>query len=218
MVSMALSRLQKANDAVWMDARRDLSRVVSRLPASEPGAMKDALFDFIPPLVDKHGDVAATVAADWFEEFRASELGSNEFSASLSDLVPTEQVNGRLGFLTRDGGPVALSDYAYTMKFLEIMVNEYVLKPGHDTIMENSFRDGAGWARVPEAGACDWCLMLASRGFKYSKETVGDTNQFHGKCRCHGMPVWDETKARVVHGYDPDGLYEQYLAKTRPTT
>jgi hypothetical protein len=26
------------------------------------------------------------------------------------------------------------------------------------------------------------------------------------------MPVWDETRARVEFGYDPDALYDQYRA------
>lgn len=95
------------------------------------------------------------------------------------------------------------------------MTNEYVLKPGHDTIMYNAKRDKVAYARVPEPGACKWCLMLASRGFAYSSKESAltkDGERFHGHCRCHSMPVYDETRARVEYGYNPERFYEEYLA------
>jgi hypothetical protein len=94
--------------------------------------------------------------------------------------------------------------------FLGLMSNEYALQPGRDTVMQAAHAENAAYARVPEPGACKFCLMLASRGFVYSKSTAGDSKKFHGKCRCNAMPVWDETRARVEYGYDPDALYDQY--------
>jgi hypothetical protein len=90
------------------------------------------------------------------------------------------------------------------------MANEYALQPGRDTIVESAHKDNAAYARVPEPGACKFCLKLASRGFVYSKSSVGDSKKFHGKCRCNAVPVWDETRARVEYGYDPDALYDLY--------
>ena len=78
--------------------------------------------------------------------------------------------------------------------------------------MQSAHKDNAAYARVPEPGACKFCLMLASRGFVYSKSTAGQTKKFHGKCRCNAVPVWDETRARVQYGYDPVALYDQYRA------
>lgn len=41
------------------------------------------------------------------------------------------------------------------------------------------------WRRVPEAGACPFCLMLATRGAVYRNErTAGDSNDYHWRCRC----------------------------------
>ncbi len=43
----------------------------------------------------------------------------------------------------------------------------------------------AAWRRVPEAGACDFCLMLATRGAVYrTAQTAGDGNDYHRHCRC----------------------------------
>jgi hypothetical protein len=170
------------------------------------------LFDYVPALVSQYGDIAATVAADWYEELRAAEGVSGSFRPPLAPVVPLEQVNGRIGYATRASGPLFLGDSATLTAFLSMMANEYTLQPGRDTVMQAAHKDKAAYARVPEPGACKFCLMLASRGFVYSKDTVGDSKKFHGKCRCNAIPVWDETRARVEYGYDPNALYDQYRA------
>lgn len=207
-----LTRLQSANDGVAAAADRELRAFLSGLDLTDVAAVKAAVFEYVPVLVEKYGDMAALVAADWFDEFRAAEAIGGRYKAVLAPATGSDVVARRLGFATREGGALALGLPTDFVAFLSLMVNEYVMAPGHDTVLENTFKSGAAYARVPEPGACDFCLMLASRGFVYSKATVGDSTKFHGNCRCHGMPVWDETKARVKYGYDPDRLYEQYLS------
>ena len=179
-----------------------------------PDLVQAALFEYVPGLVSEYGDMAATVAADWFEELRAAEGVTGAFRSPLASSVPLEQVNARLGYATRASGPLWLGDSATLTTFLGMMANEYALQPGRETVMQAAHKDNAAYARVPEPGACKFCLMLASRGFVYSKSAAGGTKKFHGKCRCNAVPVWDETKARVQYGYDPDALYDQY-AKVR---
>jgi hypothetical protein len=44
------------------------------------------------------------------------------------------------------------------------------------------------WRRVPEPKACDFCLMLASRGAVYhTAATAGDGNDYHRHCRCDAV-------------------------------
>jgi hypothetical protein len=154
--------------------------------------------------------MAATVAADWYDELRASEGVRGSFRAPLAPSTPVEQVNARLGFATRPDGPLFTAQTDILAGFLGSMTNEYALQPGRETVIQAAHKDGAGYARVPEPGACKFCLMLASRGFVYSKDSVGQSKKFHGKCRCNPMPVWDETRARVEYGYDPEFLKKQY--------
>lgn len=67
------------------------------------------------------------------------------------------------------------------------MLSRLVTKPGTDTVVENVLRDGTAFARVPEPGACSFCLMLASRGAVYTRRSVGSVNRFHDNCRCLGI-------------------------------
>ena len=66
------------------------------------------------------------------------------------------------------------------------------------------------WARVPRGETCEFCLMLASRGFAYTSEkTAGREMQYHSDCDCRIVPSWGK---QTLKGYDPEGLYERYKA------
>jgi hypothetical protein len=207
-----LTQFEQANNGIADLIERDLLDFLGALDFGRPEAVQPALFEFVPALVSQYGDVAASVAADWYDELRASEGVPGGFRAPLAPLIPAEQVNARLGYATRSSGPLWLGDSATLNGFLSLMANEYALQPGRDTVMQAAHKDKAAYARIPEPGACKFCLMLASRGFVYSKSTAGQTKKFHGKCRCNVLPTWDETRARVEFGYDPDALYDLYRA------
>ncbi|WP_346921703.1 hypothetical protein [Glutamicibacter creatinolyticus] len=212
MSAAVLEKFTTANDAISARVDGELRRVLGRIDLANPAVARSALFEAIPPLVERWGDVAAVVAAEWFEQFRAVE-GASGPRATLAPKVPEGVINGRLGFATRESGHLFAGQTSEFANFLSLIVNEYVLQPGHDTVAMNSARSKARYARVPEPGACAFCLTLASRGFVYTKSTVTGTKggeRYHGYCRCKGMPVWDETRARVVYGYDPEGLLKLY--------
>lgn len=212
-MSMQLLRqFEQANNGIAALIERDLMAFWALLNPAQPEAVKRDIFDYVPTLIAQYGDIAATVAADWYDEMREAEGVPGSFQAPLAALVPSEIVNARLGYATRASGPLLDGSLDTLAKFVALIANEYALQPGRDTVMQAAHKDNAAYARVPEPGACDFCIMLGSRGFVYTKATVGDTNKFHGKCRCQAVPVWDATRARVEYGYDPDALYDVYRA------
>ena len=210
MSKQLLTQFERANDGIANLLDRDLMAFLASLNLDRPDAAKLDLFDYVPVLVSEYGDMAATVAADWYDELRASEGVRGSFRAPLAPLTPDEQVNARLGFATRLDGPLFTGQADILAGFLGSISNEYALQPGRETVAQAAHKDNAGYARVPEPGACKFCLMLASRGFVYAKENAGQSKKFHGKCRCNIMPAWDETRARVEYGYDPEFLKKQY--------
>lgn len=73
------------------------------------------------------------------------------------------------------------------------------------TCLNNAKRDPnkPRFARVPTGDeTCDWCLMLASRGFVYHTEAAA--SHAHSDCDCRVVPSWDSME---VEGYDHDELY-----------
>lgn len=211
MSKQLLTQFERANDGIASLVERDLAAFLASLNLDRPELARLDLFDYVPVLVSQYGDMAASVAADWYDELRAAEGVPGRFRAPLAPVVADEVVKGRLGFATRIEGPLFTGQVDAFTGFVAMMSNEYALQPGRDTIIQAAHEDNAAYARVPEPGACKFCLMLASRGFVYSKDSVGQSRKFHGKCRCNAMPAWDETRARVEYGYDPDRLYEQYV-------
>ncbi|OFO13402.1 hypothetical protein HMPREF3088_05640 [Corynebacterium sp. HMSC22B11] len=77
-----------------------------------------------------------------------------------------------------------------TMEKLSGALNRMVLLPARSTIVNNLGSDRS-FARVPEPGACLWCLMLASRGAVYRASTAlyKDGARYHDNCRCVAVEV-----------------------------
>lgn len=221
---LLLNQFERANDGIATLVERDLLAFLASLDPARPDAVKLDLFEFIPVLIAQYGDIAATVAADWYDELRATEGVAGSFRAPLADLVPDEVVNGRLGYATRPDGPLFMGDFDTLTSFMAMVANEYALQPGRETVMRAAHKENVAYGRIPEPGACKFCLMLASRGFTYASEKAASRvigtrgakqkrkigEKFHGKCRCNILPIWDETRARVEYGYDPDALYDLY--------
>ncbi|MFC0264912.1 VG15 protein [Alloscardovia macacae] len=65
------------------------------------------------------------------------------------------------------------------------------------------------YARVPHGPACEFCIMLAGRGFVYhtSESAGGEFHTYHAHDHCSVIPSWN--KQNLTH-YDPEGMKERY--------
>ena len=105
------------------------------------------------------------------------------------------------------------------------LARDQVARRANETTSHNVGRDakrGARFARVPMgAHTCQFCLMLASRGFVYhSAQTAGEFGHYHSDCRCKVVAGFPEMtyyykngvkvsrgKDPTVEGYDPDAIF-----------
>lgn len=215
MVSPAdLERFRQANAGLSKLVRDLLEAFFRSLDLSRPEDARDALLEYVPVLVEQYGEVAATLAAEFYEELRGSSGAAGRFTALTAGSVPAGAVQAKVRFLathlwtpTPDvmlGGLVTAAD-------------KYVKQPGRDTIAKNAKREGIRFARVPTGDTtCAWCLMLASRDAVYaSRESAGDINDtghgdgFHGFCDCEVVPI--RKASDYPEGYLPDNYYDMYL-------
>ena len=209
----APSEAQDALGALHSLLERDLNSFWARQDLSNPARVRDNLLGFMPKLVETYGDGAITLALDWFDELREAQGVLGSYTAPRATVIAPEYIEERARF---GAGSLWGTDPDAFRLFLIDASAGYITQAWNDAIATASVNDPvkAGWARIPEPGACSFCLMLASRGFVYeSKETAGETARYHGSCRCTAVPAWDETRARVLYGYDPAGLYERYLSQ-----
>lgn len=191
--------LQYGQAEVARMARTELAAWWAMLDKSDLDALREEVLWFFPTLVEEYGNVAATVAADWYEEIcqeRASmEMGLDTFDKARARArwAIGESWNGK---------------HAESLRTLELVADEMVRQFGRDSVTQSAAANNRRYARVP-AGAetCAFCLMVASRGFAYhSAQTAGEMAKFHSDCDCQIVP----DNGVVPDGYDPDRLYEMY--------
>lgn len=175
--------------AIWESMRASDRVVVSR-----------ALTEGWEWVLERYGNMAATLAADFFE-VEAANLGLRPRIQLAAAVDP--RADAKLGW--------ALST-ANQWGNLVVALDELVKQPYRDTFQDSAHASGGAWARVPTgATTCAFCRMLASRGAVYrSSESAGEGKTFHGKCDCGVVLVRDERD--YPKGYDPAALYDQYEA------
>ena len=192
-----LSRVERA-------AADYVRRRVDAYMASYPDASVADARDFA---VGVYGDAASTAAADLYDEL--AESSPKTLPAATVDTPDVsayvdKEVRYQAGKLA-DGAP------AEFVKQVAMCASDQVSRRGNATMRLNASRDGVRWARVPlGVETCEFCVMLASRGFVYhTARSAGEGEHWHRNCRCKVIPGMEDDFA--VEGYSG----EQYEALAR---
>lgn len=187
------ARLRAASNRVALLARRDLAAWFASVRSAGPDAARDGLLTVVPALVSQYGDVAATVAAEWYEEIRAADVGGS-FQARLSAPTAPAAVSGTVRFAA---GQLWADNAAGTLALVQAAMSRYILDRGRDTIVDNTVADrrAAGWQRFTSPTGCDFCVMLSMRGAVYKESTAMFAS--HDNCSCSARPSWDRDAPEV---------------------
>jgi len=199
-IRLALARLSDAAQADWQ-------YVWDSLRASDRVVVGRAMAQGWMWVLQRYGDMAATLAADYFE-VQALDLGVKP-KVVLAPGMDESRAVPRLGW--------AISTQESVANSLGLL-DELVRQPYRSTFQDSAWKSGAGWARVPSgATTCAFCLMLASRGAVYGSEQLASLGvkgkKYHGHCDC--TPTLVRGPQDFPEGYDPTGLYDQYDAARR---
>lgn len=190
-----VERLRQANQAVETLALRALREFWASLDLNRPEAVRDALVEFLPALTGQYGEIAAVVAADWYDELREAADVRSRFSAVMASPVPAEAAVAQVRFGAQH---LFTPTPQQTLTFLEGTTSKYVLQPGRDSVAESTRLDpdAAGWHRETRHNACKFCRMLAGRGGVYHKESTAKFAAHH-HCHCVALPSWDPDAPQV---------------------
>lgn len=150
---------------------------------------KAFMVDAFNEIVEEYGREAAYAARDYAlmdfaergETVRAPEI---DLSAPVLEQVDSSGRWAVYGVEDDFGGAV--------LDRLQGSMTRLVLQPYRETILNVSRdvgqRTRTAVARVPDAGACAFCRMLASRGAVYGSaekaQATKDGKRFHDNCRC----------------------------------
>lgn len=145
--------------------------------------------------------MAARLAADFYDGLRV-QFGINDgFRAVVDSRRDPKATEGAVRAFVQDlvdGKPVE----TFVGKCSDRVDRETRLA-ANQCVEHNAKRDPKKprWARVPTGHeTCEFCIMLASRGFKYHTEDLASHS--HPNCDCRAVPSWDKDRAEV-EGYDP---------------
>lgn len=221
-------------------ALRELRQIWDSADASNPVGIRALVEEMMPPLVEKYGEVAATAAADFYDEVRLEAGVRGPFSARLADPVPDEAVRASSRWAI---DPVfsPTADEQLALGRLAQVLDRMVLQQGQDTIVASVVADPVrvGYARIPQGDdPCAFCLTMASRGAVYlSRSTASVVGEGRGTGGPRGFipPGFGSRGSRrsrprgeAYHadcgcvatpifegqgypsGYNPDALYEKY--------
>jgi hypothetical protein len=156
----------------------------------------------VAALVNRYGQASAGVAADYYDAARAAAGIPGRFTVQLAPAPGHDEVDANVRWATRDlWGPQP--DLPAAPSVSVRAADNLALSAGRLTVEDavKADRKARGWARVPEPGACSFCVMLATRGAVYkSAETAGvaggrqasrlASEPYHDHCRCHIEPVF----------------------------
>jgi hypothetical protein len=192
MVGLAISKL-------WPSL--DLLHLREALPAFKAAVVQE---------VQRHAQASATMAVRQYQRQRVAAGVGSGFTPRPADPPPVEQIAQAVDWAVQplwssdvlaqplaEAGSTAIAD---AKARLAASSERLVLDTGRDTIVAGvqADRKAKGWARVPEPGACSFCLMLATRGAVYRDAAMAEFKS-HDNCRCHIEPVFTayEPSARI---------------------
>ena len=193
------------------EAQNALMTVWRSVDFSNPPAARDMLLQTLPAIVDTYGGATAEAAAEMYEAVLFAEL-------NITRNVPIAEisVDGMESSVRYAAGSIFDGDPSKAFDILRKALDYYVKLPARNTVEENVIADkklGARYARVPQGDTtCEFCVMLASRGFVYRSKKSADPIEgrggYHTDCDC--LPVVSFKDDPVVEGYDPDYYYDLY--------
>lgn len=198
------------NAAIVALAAQQLAALWPRVDWESPDAV-NAVRTVYGAIVTRFGQATAAVAAEVYDDWRATKELRSQFRAAPADPVHQTVVDKavRSAFLGAEPDdehdPVTTSELPLEERVparIDGGLQRLVLQPARDTIAQNSAEDPAKpvWIRVPKgAKTCAFCVLLASRelgpnftGYQSRGNALFRKNgdKYHKKCDCEAIAVY----------------------------
>jgi hypothetical protein len=180
-------------------------------------AMREAAIEALQESVSIHGEMSLSLAAQLFDEVCSME-GIGPFTFEMvDDIIDFAMLEEKVRYYARslvedEGNAKFLNDCGQLADF-------YARRTNYESMVRNCYRNHVRYARVPTSGnPCDFCLMLASRGFVYYDQVRAEEGR-HDHCSCVAVPGngADATSPTQIEGYDPLELYRTWQDRLKNT-
>lgn len=164
----------------------------------------------VAALIHRYGQASATQAVQYYRQERAAAGVPGRVTIKPAPTPQVAEVEAQLKWATSDlYGQVTPEKLDAAQTKVVGVAEKLALNVGRDTLIDavKSDRQAKGWARVPEPGACSFCLLLATRGAVYKSQDSGSF-QAHDHCRCHVEPLFGAHYEPTAQVRAAQALYE----------
>ena len=167
---------------------------------------RDLVLQALASVMPTYTTMAAQASADFYDAARELSIGKPMGAVAVSGYDPRRTEGAVRGFVrfVLDGRVDTFNDQVLQR------IDYEMKRSANMSVVENGRRDPkrVRYARVPTgAETCDFCLMLASRGFVYQSEGTASASHCHSSCDCRVTPGWDGME---VEDYDPRSIYDRW--------
>jgi hypothetical protein len=191
----------------------------------------------VAAVVARYSEVAATLAADFYDAERDATGVGGTFTVPLAESPPDDQTSNSLRWATKDLWPRDGADAtAAQLEPLDVRLDaafgkadmatqRLVADTGRSTVRQAVQQDpqAVSYARSAALGACYFCKLMSSRGAVYATaDTAGrDANdrfsgdasvvKFHNNCHCGIVPVFRGQRFELSpQAAEWDRIYREY--------
>lgn len=213
---------------------RGLRRLIdpARLQATVP-----TWIEAVTTVVARYSEMAATLAADFYDGERDAAGVAGVFTVPLADAPPDDQISNSLRWATKDLWPRNEADatvaqlepfdtrLAAAMTKADGATQKLIADRGRATVRQAVAADprAVAYARAAALGACAFCRLMASRGAIYRNAQTagreaderfsGDASvvKFHDNCHCGIVPVFRGQRFELSpHAAEWDRIYREH--------
>lgn len=160
-----VAEFRSAIDDLSTLATRDVKSVLDAIGDAPPVDVRNALIELLPEALGPYVAASSEITATWYEDLRSAALGG-AYYATADGAVNLAQTSALARFGVK---PLFGQSQSSVLSLLGGGVQKIVAGASRNTIDLNISRERVlvGYARIPRAGCCSFCGVLASRGAVY---------------------------------------------------
>lgn len=186
-------------EPIYEDADAGLRSVLAETAGSSLGDREAALHDVLPLLGGASSDAVSTVSAAFFDSLMEIQEVRRPVASDILEPLDAGIWHALVGWAFSDsqvGSVLERGGEALLYSLLSGGLSRSLARAGADTMIGNAAiqTELMRSQRVPQAGCCNFCAMLASRFAEYSSQASA------GQVVGRGLPV-----EATILGYDARG-------------
>lgn len=189
-------------------SKKAISKQISMIQFNDVADLRNKLIEILEPFFANASAMAAVYTEQMYNDAREFALGERLDQMPDSGRIPEATEGAIRAFV----GELDKGGIERITELLQERIDYEIKKSAGNATFNLAMRDPAKprFARIPTGSeTCEFCIMLASRGFVYhSEKSAGGLDHWHYKCDCRVVPGF--TGYTDVEGYDTDALYEKW--------